>query len=438
MSVKKNVAKIIPTLLTLSVIWGVYFVTKIALKKEDHGTKILSYLPLETTWFLKVDGKSIIQKSISSLMTADRLNEISELMNDQDFEDSDLSPTGINFRSGAVLFEFIQGTEKYFGAIVRVSNNKNFKKNVINELSNKYAVKTLDDFSIIITTSEQNKQENNLNRIAEQITFSNKSELQKIELAASDLNFRTNYKTLKGGFRADFNNSNIVFDGSFSNLKNELLKNYKLSPKTALIHDGFHFSSRIITPEFNQMLNNQFEHELPNIIGISINHRSSVLPGKSITNLALDTDMLIHFEQEIRAQQILESFLALNYIESLDSISFMHSGKKHFYQNISSKSIYFGAQPFRKEMTTEQSDILKVTGSPKHLVKIEGDGFARGVLDLLPEYYSTKELLNNIDNSQFNITLNSTLGIDCKGNIQLKNNHSSFLELIKFFVSIKN
>lgn len=438
MSLKKNLAKIIPTLLTLSVIWGIYFVSKIALKKETHDTKILSCLPLETTWFLKIDGKSIFQKSISSLMTADRLNEISELMNDQNFEDSDLSPTGINFQSGAVLFEFVQDTEKYFGAIVSVSNNKHFKKNVINELSNKYAVKALNDFSIIITASENNKRGNNLNKIAEQITFNKKSELQKIELTASDLNFKSNSKTLKGEFRADFNNSNIVFGGSFNNQKNELLNNYKLSPTTTLIHDGFHFSTRIITPEFNQMLNNQFEHELPNIIGFSINHRSSVLPGKSITNLALDTDILIHFEQEISAQQILEPLLALSYIESLDSISFMHSGKKHFYQNISSKSIYFGSQPFRKEMTTEQSDILQVTGSPKHLVNIKGDGFARGVLDLLPEFYSTEELLNNIDNSQFNITLNSSLGIDCKGNIQLKNNHSSFLELIKFFVSIKN
>lgn len=439
MLTKKLLLNLSSTILILAMVWAIFFVSKIALKEDGQDTNILSHLPNETAWFLKIDGKTIFQKSISSLFTKNHLNEISELLNDQKINDTEISSIGVDLQSGAVLFECVIDNEKYFGAIVNVRNKKNFQKNVINELSNKYGVRKIDNFAIIISATGRIKKTVDMNKIAQDLTFGLNPDLQKIDLTASDLNFKVRTQQLNGQLRTNINDSSISFDGNFNNsVKGGLFENDQLAPELALIPDGFHFSSRVITSEFNEFLNDKLGHAFPKIVGVSINHRYSELPGQSISNFAFDSDILIHFEEEVKAFQILEPFLALNHIETLDSTSFTHAGKKHFYQNVSSRTLYIGSSLFREELTIKQTAVVLVTGSPRHIVDVKGNGFARGILGLLSEFSATEELLNNIDSAEIKFTGNDSQTTDCKGTISFKDQHSSFLEMIKFLLAIKN
>jgi len=432
---KNNLIHLVTTVLILCIIWVIFFVSKTVLIEDDSN--ITTYLPNETEWFIKIDGKSIFEKGFSSLMTSERLNTISELLNKQNLTDSEVSSKGINFQSDIILFELGLDSNKYFGAIVNVSNIKNFTENVINELSNKYGVRIVDNFAIIITENRRIK-DTDIGHIVQKLTFGNNPDLHKMELPLSDLNFKILSQQLDGEISSNIDNSSISFNGKLSFNKEDSIFNQPHSTPIGLIPYGFHVSMKIIPNELNLIIDNNFGFDFPKIAGVSINHRSSDLTGQSLSSLAFDSDILICFEESTSVQQVLTPLSSLNHIESLDSNSFVHAGRKHYYHFISFNQLYIGVTPFRKEMIIKQNNHILISGSPKHIADIKGDGFARGLLGMIPEFSASEELFNNIESTQITLKRIDNDHFICNGTLGIKEDHSSYMEMVKFILKIKS
>ena len=433
---KNNIIKLIQTLLVLTVVWVIFFVSRSILKKEQSN--ITDHIPNETEWFIKIDGSKLLDKGFSSLMTKEHLNEISDLLNKRESTDSKTSSKGIDFQSDMVFFEFGLDSNKYYGAICNISNKKNFKKNVLNELSNKYAVRPIDNYAIIITSNGGIQKPYSLNNVVQKLSFGNNSDVKKLELTKSDFNIKFLMNHINGELRSDIDNSIISINGNFNLNKEDSLFNQSSSPFIGLTPKGFHISTSIIPIEFNAVIDNNLGFDFPEIVSFSLNHRSTNLSGASLSSLAFDSDLLLSFKDSISVTQVLEPLLFLNHIDSLDSISFNHAGIKHYYHLINSNHLYIGSKQFREEMLIKQNYHVLVNGSPKHLIDIKGDGFARSLLGMFPEFTASEELFNNIQNTNITLKQVNNHHLVCNGEVTIKTGHSSYMEILKFILNLQS
>lgn len=436
MNWRKLIINLIPTTLIVGVVWFVFVTSRIILEEQ---TKPFKYnIPENTNLLVKIDGRRIIEKGISGLISSNNLNELSELFSSQESTDSKFKSSGINFQSDFIIVHFIKNGNPFLGILFQINSKTKFEKNLLPQLSSKFRSNTFDDQAIIFTS----KIDNFIDQSNDEIKFVESREQLLFDLEEEDVNIKLipqkGQKSI-AGFKGEFsilaNNSAISFKGLVEiKSKNESYSKHL----NGLIPEGFHVTSSFIPDQFKNMLSEQLGMHFQELIGISLNHKSTTISNQSFSNFNLDSEVILTFSNKMSDSLIFLPLLSEEKITNFKTSSFEINSNKYFYHWLSDKQLYIGQKEFTKELIQSEPALFRIKGSPKYVTNIEGNQFSRSIIGMIPIYSASEELFSNIENVDVKGNLTESNEVKCNGVIRFKNGHSSFLEILKFTLQSNN
>lgn len=450
MKFKQNIKTLLASILLLTFIWIIFLLTQFILKAPTNKNE--NFIPSTANFALKIDAKEIVDKTIYSLLFEGRdekiIKQIEEILKQPSTNKKEL---GINFLSDIILFSNPFENGQIIGVSLNLSNPSDFKNNIPEMLDKNQVVSVIDNVGIILTyipTSKDSKTNKD-----DLLKFFDKNIKTREKVTTSAFNFerkkgvflqtQLKEKTQKKSaisplskINFELINNGLDIDGTIEIDANSPV--YFLQPK----NESFCFSSGFIPKSIQDslfILTKKTNLNTPEIQSISLNYSGvNIINDDSGMNLLPAFELLLAFKEDYSINDILQNEAFLSKIGGKYSNNKLFISDKEYYtKQINKSTIYIGDTKNPSIIENPNKKIISIEGKLSSILKIEGGGMITSFLEIIPAFKASKELFNNIDKVEINITKNKLKNSNLKGSVKFKKDHYLVNEMVKFLLDIQ-
>ncbi len=448
---KNKLKQIITSLVLLSFLWLIFFISTFILKKENSNN--LDYIPSDAEVAIRIDAKELIKSTLFSIIFEAKdestIQKIKEYLLLQETKDEKFNATDLNLFSDIVIFSLPFKEGKVIGVSFNLQNSNDFEKNIIPLLVKNQVVQTIDHVGFILTylsDSEIELSQSELttffkNSIKKRMVFPlAKNSVFQVQTNGDIFGRSTYFAT--SDIQLQLLKSSIEVDGLLS-ISGRQASN--CSPSKLILNtskEDFHFSSSII-PQMLQdslaKLLNKMDYTLPKIKSISMNYKGiEIKKDRSGTHPLPNLDILIEFNKEFSINTfITNSGLTekLNAIYSNNELTI--AGVTYYVKQVNTSTVSIGTTKNITILKNTSNQLFSANGNLSSLLKIEGGGILVAIMKATPIFHSFIELFDSTEKFDVSICKTSNNQAKLKGNIVIKKGHSTINEAIKFLFGVR-
>ena len=106
MRIRANISKITPVIITLFLLWGVFYIGCSFLKSPENYN--LEYIPNNTDWLLQIDGDKILSDAARSVLIENQDGELISLIEEKIYnsQNSDQLSGGMGIQLNSTIIAF--------------------------------------------------------------------------------------------------------------------------------------------------------------------------------------------------------------------------------------------------------------------------------------------------------------------------------------------
>lgn len=412
----------IQTVFVLGVIWTIFFITANAFNKLENNN--LKFIPINSEVVIRVDATQLLKESVKGLLETED-NDLIQLIKDlqRDGSDSDSKPNGIALNSDIALISIRDGDEMIIGAVLNITNQEDFR-NYFTEIEHT-GIASNNDVGLILFLPNSNSDTN--------------TSAEKLFLGQhADIDFESSKEGIAVWTKSNSNSYNrldiqikeehIHFSGDITNTYTRTRGMQTLSP------DGFHATLLDVPNRMNDSIQKRFGDSIPNITGISVNYFGTELIEEPEFLIAPEGDFLIKFETALDLDKYINHFQESMLIDSVIGNICYYGPKTYYSKQISENVVYFGIHDYDQNKLSNKSPLLLLTGDISKMTLIEGGGFFKRILEIIPSYGASRQLAGKI--TTFSLSLNETdkNTVKVDGGILFGEGEYASIEIIRFLL----
>ena len=457
MKIKNNIKKLLSSIILLCFLWAAFLITQLFSKEPEHKNEY--FVPKSSTFAVKLNSKKIMNKALFKILFEGRDEKIIQKIQDALSKPSEKNKNiGIDFLSEVVLFTSPFKNGKLVVASINLTNTSDFKTNIPKLLDSKTVIETIDNVGFILT-------------------YLSKTDQKAIEKREILNYFKTTIKPLSNNFKSIFKNDNKndcflesvskgnLFGKSTSFISSDIQMSFNenginlignlgisqnkyanvTSPEKILIPkaNNFYFSSGIIPKSLQDSISSfakQIGLNLPKLKSISMNYGglNIVANEESITTPIPDIDLLLEFNTPFSISDLLIQDSLLSKIGGKFYGDVLNiGGKKYYIEQVNAKTVSISVSKSPAIISNRNSEIFAIKGDLSSLFKINGGGMIVTILEMIPAYKASKDLLNNLDHVNLVVKKTSMKNAKLDGSILFKKDHFVMTEMMKFILEMQ-
>tara|TARA_R110002072_G_scaffold302668_1_gene487154 strand:- start:7270 stop:8571 length:1302 start_codon:yes stop_codon:yes gene_type:complete len=433
MQKKSILAKLIPVLLILGVLWSFFFVGKMILQKAENNN--LNFIPKNSLWYAQIDLQKLIKNEVETLIFSDNDKEIllllEELIENKDSTLKSIQQNGIQINSIVLAFGLNDGIT---GILFNLTSSQKFNASFSTRPSRRIACKTKDNVGVLLFSKDTNTSTKELKKKANDFFNANFLEIQKSKhLIAINLlkKIKKNTAIEEGEFTIDINKNQLLIDSQFES-------SIESNTMPSLHPENLHIDWQQIPSFISDSLRLWTHSTIPDLKSISINYTGSDLVTEPLMKLAPIVNTVLQLNDSLDFKSFLGRIEMDQLIESHTSESFIYAGTSYFYKQTNYHTIYVGRDKFDPDKLTTEDALLSISGSPESITNIVGKSLARKLLGILPLYKASDKLSHSVENIDVELIQNQNGKYTLHSIIQFKESKYATNELLKFILAIEN
>ncbi|MDB4324025.1 hypothetical protein N9963_01365 [Crocinitomicaceae bacterium] len=430
MRIRANISKITPVIITLFLLWGVFYIGRSFLKSPENYN--LEYIPNNTDWLLQIDGDKILSDAARSVLIENQDVELISLIEEKLYNSQNSDQLsggmGIQLNSTIIAFGIFAQEANITAFLVNLNNVDEFLNNENDLLKSAHlSINGARNVGLILFSSKENTDKNEFLVISDAV-FSKAISNAGNELTKS-LTFQCNTNQFPiNKFEFNIRESHFDLSGEFKLQQKIEETKLRLAPK------GFSVFTQIIPKKLNDSISSFLGTNSP-LVGLSLNYAGATL--KSLEKIAfqINTEVLLHFEDSLDFNSIFETLIAQQKIDSLTAHQITVYGVNYYYHVHDHNTLYFGLDTFDSSNLISDDRLISINGEPSNLTKVKGDGIAHKLLGLVSIYSASKNLSGSINLIELEAIYGSKDIVIFNGNIAFKKNKATYNELLRFLIN---
>jgi len=416
--------KLIPIILILGLIWGVFFISRTVLQKPEYSN--LDFLPEYAGWSVQIDLHTLMDKGISTILFEEEDAEVKELIQDlatnQDGRFQNFMNYGIQINSSLLIFALENSS--IIGASINLNDTEKFNTNLSEELPSNFACYGENNVGIILYSTKNTIDAEKLLTRAKEIINQPHLDQAKSQFDLSlqlhpDNNLLENFTD--GTINVQFAKNKILISGEMDSFDSISPKKY-----TRIKKDGFHVDLVNVTKLVSDSILHSLELELPQIASASINYFGAELITEPKMTIDLNMNGIFTFSESLYVDQSIDSAFSKKFTQLIDLGYQVHS--------INENTLYIGRDKFDTTKVLTESRYLKIVGDPSSITELKGEGFTRKLIGIIPLFKASDKLSHSINNVDIEVNIVNNDKAKIKGVITFDDEKYAINELLKFIL----
>jgi hypothetical protein len=396
------------------------------------------YIPENATSVYRLDGRVLSRELLASLLISE--DEDLRKMTQSKIpttSDGEVKPVGISFDSDIIFFRLTEHGNAMTGFLFNLWDHKKFRRNMPKYIGTSGAIAATDDVGIVLLEWEGRLNQVQLKERAKKLLEKETNFARKYPAPSSDAIVSVWYKekdTQISDVALTLQANEIVLSGTIQ--ANHSIKNKSLN----LYEGGFHIHTAWFPEVWNSVLQNELIEigvELPSIRQFSVNYFGThIVAEPNVAALPIMAG-----EVEFNTPVYLDSLMPNFPYTVQDSASGFRTydiySRQYQISQINRSTISFRSNATMNLKKKQMPSVAELSGSPKHLLKLEGDDFIRRILSLSNEYRATNAFVREVEHIDIKLLPSGGHQYTLKGKISLKDETWPLNELIKFLIRSK-
>jgi hypothetical protein len=445
--------RVLPILLSLVLLWALFLISAFLLEKKENRNQL--YVPTGYTMIARMDAKALFESSLYTLLFEARdpevFGKVNELIEKRQADQQTALDFGIDYLSDVILFTTESGGKPVYGVLFNLSDETKFNSNFPRLMHPNQALASKDHVGLLLTMPGKKVNATEVQSLKAKATgimarphtaplhipmYDSKNQpLLALRLNAAKNGKQTLFKS--GDLAAQVHAQELLITGD---LEPGLVAGIRPAAWT-LKPQGFHFSNALFTPEIQRAVQDFLQSNgftLPEISRFSMNYKGIQLQdGESGLMITPRIELLVEFRDEFNIHTILEANeTALSKVGIQHERKTLQAGVVSFaIDSLDPRTLFIGMDPSAVSAQPNDNYFL-LQGNIEELTHIEGGGFIRNIIEVLPPFRASQQLLQGIQYS--NIQLRPQGGkVKLDGKIQFKKDKYAINELLKFLMTFK-
>ena len=444
MQTQSRTKGLILTVVSLSFIWGLFYISSLLLSTSENTN--LSYLPSNSEINLRIDGKKLIKNTAYNVLVdskdKDALTQVINFITKEE-ENADQKRLGIDLLSDIGVFVQPYKEGKLIGVLVNLNSSSLFEQNGKRFEDGNSIIAQNGNVGLFLTNlSTELISENELRKHgAELLTKNGKNPFLNSSNKELLVEIQSNDPKLgKGtiGISGD-NNSFTIESTMIASVLTSSSSRYCLKPK------GLHVSCAMVPdnyiPAFEQLFPISNKDKLPRIKNISWNYQGPNIQEGGDHNLGFYvqplTDMLVEFEKPFHLSQ------HINYTENFKKWgiktkerALIIGNQKYIVDSLSPTTFFIGINSTNL-IKKNNPYLLNIEGDINSLLKISGSESITTFVEMIfPAFSTSKDFFQSIENTSIRVTQKGK-NIQIKGKLNFKKDKFSYTECLRFALALK-
>lgn len=413
--------------------WLVYAVLVFSFEASENNNS--SYIPDNASTVYRLDGKVLSRELLASLLISED-EDLRQLTQNKipTTEKGKLKPVGISFDSDIILFRLDEGEVQLSGMLFNLWDKKVFNRNLPKYLGDNGAIASTEDVGLVLLQIEGNLTRDQLRKRAKKMLSKETSFAKKHPAPEENAIMSLWYQE----------GNTEVTDVGLSIQDNQLLFKGKFKTATDLSHNhlaqykgGFHIHSKWFPKALNTEIHKVLEKvgiELPELKQFSLNYfGTTIVTEPSVAGLPYMCGTF-EFEAPVEVDSLFKDFEVVssdsaNNKKTYDVYSMKYSVIQHNPTTIAIQSLE--GVNLKDE---KYASVAEISGSPKYLLKLDGDPLIRGIVVFTSEFKSISSFVNEIKDLNIKMTETSGDTYRIEGKIELNEDKWPLNELLKFLI----
>lgn len=445
--------RVVPILLSLLLLWGLFLASAWLLEKKENRNR--NYVPADYQMVARMNTETLFRSALYTLIFEARDPEIFEKLGDFSADKKDTRKKaldlGIDYLSDVLVFTIPGKDNPVYGVLFNLADADRFKTNFPKMLRKNQVIANNGHVGLLLMLVEKNPAQATMQALklrGEKIIANpNERRLEIPEFTSGTSPFFTlqlnetaerQQQLFKSGkLEAQLEAQSLLVKGDFKPGKMSAVQpaNWTLKPQ------GFHISSALFTPEIElslQEILQSKEFNLPELSRFSLNYKGIQLQdGESGLMLTPRIELLLEFQSEFSTAQLFaENQTALSKIGLYRQGNTLQAGDLSFViDSLDPHTLFIGMDRSLVQAKKNEAYLL-VQGNLEELTHIEGGGFIRGIIEVLPPFRASQNLFQSIQQSD--VQLRPQNGkILLHGEIRFKKDKYVINELLKFLLNFQ-
>ncbi len=413
--------------------WIVHAVLVFSFEASENNNS--AYIPENATSVYRLDGKVLTRELLASLLISED-KDLQELTQDKipTTSEGKLKPTGISFDSDIILFRLEENGTQFSGMLFNLWDKRVFNRNLPKYLDENGAIASTDDVGLVLMQLEGDLSNDQLKERANKMLSKQTSFLRQHPIPEGNSLISLWYQEGNSAVTdigVSFQDNQLLFNGEFES-ENGL--NYK---NLAKYKGGFHIHSKWFPEFLNVRIQEGLQTlgiEIPAIKQFSLNYfGATIVTEPSIAGLPYMAGAF-EFEEAVVVDSIFKDFELISKDQTTNESVYNILSMKYAITQQNATTIAIKSLEGTKLSNASYSSAAEISGSPRHLLKVEGDPFIRGILVFTNEFKSVSAFINEIQKLNIKMTPISGNKYRIKGKIALNEDKWPLNELLKFLI----
>jgi hypothetical protein len=422
---KATISKILILIMSSFAVISLWFFSDFLFSTPNR--KNLEFIPQNALIKVRINGKSLIGKSIENILINNNDNklliQIDSLI--QQTLRSDVENTGIDFFSEIGAYVIENDDKLSIFITINLEDRELFSQFASKSNLKKYLIIGSSNVAIIQFDLEQNDKNliTQTLKTNEYYKFSESDFKNDMTIVGVNLNNKPMFK-INGNVYKD----KIEIIGKLNRKLGLAKHNY------SLIRSGFHFTvnETLACKNISHLLNKLTNYD-NSINKIEFNYRGIALTEGGTPYFAEpDFDLLLSYQNQVNKDSV------LNFLNKYNELGIKYLDKKlsmgnsdFLIKTLENNQLYISRNT--KNLTNKQNHkSFEVLGSPELLTKIKAPDYITSFFDMMTPFASAKSYLSSIENIDFSINDHTI-----KTEVNFKKDKNTFQETIKAFIILK-
>lgn len=405
---------------------------------EESENNNLSYIPENATSVYRLDGRVVTRELLASLLLSE--DEVLNKMTQSKIpktKDGKLKPVGISFDSDVIMFRLVDGEDQFTGLLFNLWDHRTFRRNMPKYIGKNSAIASTETVGLLLMKPGVEITESELKSHAEKIlskeTQFSKKHPEPESASMISVWYREGNSSVSD-VGLSLQDNQLIIEGSFKSEEEIEIRNLSRNK------GGFHIHSQWFPDAWNGIIQRELKTQginIPSIRQFSFNYFGGFIVTDPNVALLPILDGSIEFDEPVVLDSLLKGFNEISSEEVSKKRTFDILSRPYRIHQVNDRTLEISSDQKLDLQPAKLTSVAELSGSPKHLLHIEGDAFIKRILQLSSEYRAAGSLINEITSIDIKMTRGSGKNYRIRGVIALKDDKWPLNELIKFLIRSK-
>ncbi len=437
-----RIKKAVKGLLLLALLWLIHSFGRVVFHESSQSHQ--EFVPANADLVFTVKTRMLFEKCLEDVLLSSRDESVYHLLineweNRQ--ENKLIKESGIDFTADLVIYTIREESHPLTGILFNLSNPDAFLKSMPDQLSREFeAVAVSGQTGLLLRQYDLHFSPKELQKLgikllnetqhlsATQLAGKHPNSIAQM-LIRSEASEQPSYSNLQLDLR--LSDDRLDFEGT-AELSALFAK--KHPPIKRLPPEGLHLTATLLPPDLFIPSDLGLPETLPQPTAISINLRGSELVEDTDFGIVPDADAMLHFEEPIVLKTILDSLARKQLITQVHEDRFHYLGRLFQYQQLDDHTIYIGRNALPALQQAETGKILVLSGNPSALMRVDGKGMIRGILELMAAYTAGRDFADQTSGIEMTITDAGNNTAKISGSLTFREGHFVTVEFIRLLL----